>query len=87
MAESAEVETISMVSCPICKTAWVREDSEYTCQDCVPTMLADLALSDLLNSIKKLETINSKYSDVDMRIDILISAHHKFTKLIKKIGN
>ena len=78
----SEPEVIIMVVCPYCEEEWVREDDELVCKDCEPSLKADLAVASLIQAIDELG--NCAAGAVQQRRDLLISAHHNLTQLIKK---
>lgn len=75
-------EIISMVNCPYCGDSWVREDTELVCEKCEPALRVDLAVADLVGAINNLDEIASP--EVRARIDLIMSAHAKLGKLIRK---
>lgn len=76
-----EPTTIDMVRCCYCKDEWCRKDAELVCNNCESILAVDLAVASLVSSVDELTL--AKSADLNKRIDLLLSIHHKLTKLLK----
>ena len=79
---TSDPKVITMVVCPYCDEEWVREDDELVCKDCEPMLKADLAVASLIQAISDLGECGA--GAIQKRRDLLVSAHHNLTQLIKK---